>query len=450
MKTLTRIILFMIITAVAGSCAYKRLAKKASDFEEKGMYSEASELYYQSVLKKSSFIDARLGLKRTGQRVVDDKFSDFTKAYNQGNNKQAVYYYLEAREYEKKLNSVGVELTVPPYYEEYYNEVKSTYLDDKYFEGKKNLNNENFTKAEEIFREIVNIDSKYKDASEKLKIAVYEPKYRNAVSMMGQEKYRSAYYTFDEILKNYGDYKNASELKNEALDKATIRIGIDDFKNSSNRSNIDDQLKTRMIQALNQSDNPFIKVVQYKSSPKTHSFQDARKKRLQPDAILTGHILSFDYDMGRLKKQNKRGYLRVVTEYEDEEGNKRTKTQYKKVTYDEYSMSRGVSINFNFQLVDTKTNEIFLTKNFNLSNNDQLHYAKYEGKKQNLVPGYWKYQNSKSDEDVINDSRRAVRSLQSLLSARQKIKTYETLTNELIGNITNRTVEQINSYNPEQ
>src|SRR6056297_1927093 len=86
MKTITRIILFITIAAVSGSCAYKRLSKKASEFEEKGMYTEASELYYQSVLKKSSFIDARLGLKRTGQRVVDSKFSDFTKAYNQGNN----------------------------------------------------------------------------------------------------------------------------------------------------------------------------------------------------------------------------------------------------------------------------------------------------------------------------------------------------------------------------
>ncbi|MGM0625022.1 MAG: hypothetical protein ACQES0_04000 [Bacteroidota bacterium] len=450
MKTFTKVIILALMVGLVSSCAHKRLTKKASEFEEKGMYTEASELYYQSVLKKSTYIDARLGLKRTGQRVVDNKFSEFTKAYNQGNNKQAVYYYLEARDYEKKLNSVGIELTVPPYYEEYYNEVKGTYLEDKYFDGEKFLNNDDFDKAEEVFREICEIDKNYKDATEKLKVAIYEPKYRSGIKNLGKGKYRSAYYLFDDVLENYGDYKDASDLKAEALDKATIRIGVDNFKNSTKNQKIDEQLKTRIIQALNQSDNPFIKVIQYETkSSRSRSARESRNKNIQPDAILTGHVLSYNYDMGRLKKETKPGYLKVVTSYKDDEGNTKTRTRYEKVSYEEFRMSRGVSIDFNFQLVDTKNNEIIITRNINQTQKDHLHYADYDGKKENLVPGYWKNKHSKSEEDEIKTDRNSLRNLHNLLSARKKIKTYETLTNELMQVITSRTATAVNNYNPE-
>jgi hypothetical protein len=171
---------------------------------------------------------------------------------------------------------------------------------------------------------------------------------------------------------------------------------------------------------------------------------------IKPDAVLKGNILSYNYDMGRLQKENKCGYLKIVTTYKDSEGNTKTKTRYEKVTYEEYRMSRGVHINFNIKLVDTKSNEIMVSKNFNVKNQDHIHYAKYDGKDKDLVPGYWKHKNSDSDEDVIKDGRREINALQSLLSARTKIKTHDALANELMDDITGRIVEQVNNYNPEQ
>ncbi len=450
MKYIVKISFLFLLSVAVLSCAHKRLAKKASEFEQQDMYEEASELYYQSVLKKNSYIDARTGLKRTGQRAVDDKFSKFTKAYHQGNNKEAVYYYLEARKFEDKVNSVGIEFTIPPYYEEYYNEVKSNYLDDKYFEGKKYLNNEEFSKARDVFREIIEIDKNYKDSREKYNVAVYEPKYKKAIDNMGKGKYRSAYYLFDEIINKYKDYKESSSLRDEALEKATFSIAVEDFENKSNRQNIDANLKTRIIQGLNEVNNPFIKVVENNSRNGSRTSRSSRSMSVGSDAVLKGSILSYNYEMGRLQKNTKRGYLKIVTSYKDSEGNKKTKTRYEKVTYTEYSMERGVKINFNFNLIDTKSNEIIISRNFNLNNKDHIHYAEYEGKEKDLIPGYWKHKKSDSDEDVIRNNRNDIRALHSLLNARKKIKTHEALSNELIGDISNRVVQQINNYNPEQ
>ncbi|MEA1873939.1 MAG: hypothetical protein U9N51_05865 [Bacteroidota bacterium] len=446
MRNFTKYFVFILILLVGASCSHKRFARKASKFEEQGMYQEASDLYYQSLIAKQSYIDAQVGLKRTGQRVVDKKYGNFMTAYNQGNNKQAVYHYLEAETFEDKLQQVDIDLTVPPYYEEYYNEVKGTYLDDQYFEGVKKLNNEDFSGAERIFVEIVKIEADYKDSKEKLNIAIYEPKYRQAVQYMGNKKYRSAYYLFDEIISNFGNYKESVDLKNESQKAATIRIAIQDIKNHSNKSELSSQIKSKIINGLNQSNDPFLKVVEYDASNRSAY---GKTKSVQPDVLVKATIHSFNFDLGRLKKEVKRGYLEIKTSYKDSEGKTQTKTSYKKVKYQELSMQRAAMIKFDVSMVDTRTNEILLTKSFNLNNKDQIHYAKYDGKKQDLVPGYWKNENSDSDEDVIRTSYRKRKALQELLGARSKIKTMDALSEELINEVSAQTVKRIVNYNPE-
>jgi hypothetical protein len=452
MKTITRYLLFLLVALMSVSCAYKQYAKKAAKFEQQGQYQEASELYYQSLLKKSTYIESQMGLKRSGQRVIDKIYGDFMIAYNDGNNKQAVYYYIEAEKVEKKLATVKVELVVPPYYEEYYNEVKGSYLSDRYFEAEKMLTNKNYSGAEKIYREILKIDSDYKDSKDKLNIAVYEPKYQNAVTNMGNRKYRTAYYTFDDILKNYGNYKDCSDLKNESQKEATIKISIQNFKNHSTKSELDEQLKNDIIQLLNQENNPFIKIVEYQSSKSLISSGSQSRnavKSIQSDAIIKGEILSFSYNMGKIKKTPKRGYLEVTTTYKDSEGESHTKTEYDKVSYNEYYMQRSVILKFNVSMIDTKTNQIVVSKSFNLTNKDEINYAKYEGNTKKLVPGYWKSLRSSSDEDVIKNSGAQIRELQSKLSARTKIKTYDALTNEIVNTVSSETVDKIIKYNPE-
>ncbi|MDA3912205.1 MAG: hypothetical protein PF448_12695 [Bacteroidales bacterium] len=445
MKNFTKYFVFILILLIGASCSHKRFAKKASKFEEQGMYQEASDLYYQSLIAKRSYIDAQVGLKRTGQRVVDKMYSNFMTAYNQGNNKQAVYHYIEAESFENKLKQVEINLVVPPYYTEYYNEVKGTYLDDQYFEGVKKLNNEDFSGAERIFAEIVKIEPDYKDSKEKLNIAIYEPKYRQAVQYMGNKKYRSAYYLFDEIIANFGNYKESSDLKNESQKAATIRIAIQDITNHSNKSELSSQIKSKIINGLNQSNDPFLKVIEYVSDSK----YSKATKSTQPDAIVKATIHSFNFDLGRLKKETKRGYLEIKTRYKDGEGKTQTKTTYQKVQYEELSMQRSAMIKFDISMVDTRTNEILLTKSFNLNNKDQIHYAKYGGKKQDLVPGYWKNKSTESDEDVIRSGHRDRRALQDLLNARTKIKTMDALAEELINEVSAQTVNRIINYNPE-
>src|SRR5690554_1092437 len=70
-------LLWLMILALglttAGCTGSKSLAKKGAKLEEAGLYDNAALFYYNSLLRNSNNVDARIGLARTGQRVVNDK-----------------------------------------------------------------------------------------------------------------------------------------------------------------------------------------------------------------------------------------------------------------------------------------------------------------------------------------------------------------------------------------
>lgn len=418
---------------IFGSCASKRYTKKGLKLEALGQYSDAADMFYQAVSIKRTNIEAFAGLKRTGQMTLSKKLSVFNQAYNNENNKEAVYYYQEAKSYYDKITSLGVELNFPSFYEEYYNEVKDTYLEDRYYEGSKFLDDEKFGQAESIFREIIKLQENYKDAKDKLITSVNEPKYREGLRMMENQQYRQGYYVFDGIIKNAGAYKSSYDLKSECLTKGTMTISISPIKNNSGTSGLESILESKIISGIQNKNNPFIKLVDSQNlSGKTFSSSgETQSNQVLPSAILYCEITKFVYNSGTNKETEKRGYLRKkVKVLNRESGEYETKTEYDKITYKEYKMTRTVDMTVTYKLVNGRTNEIYKTNSKTIQTRDDIYYAKFTGDVNNLVPGYWKDIKTSSPEDNINDNTNAINELKSLLNARSQIKDYNTLSGE--------------------
>ena len=221
-----KIIFFALIAVVSFSCASKRYAKKAMKYEEAGLYEDAALMYYESLKAKQDNIDAKLGLRKTGQMVLDKKLSEFSEAYHLNSDKIAVYAYLEAKRFYDMVLLVGVGLSFDEGNTAYYNEIKNRYLSSVYANGSKALSLEEFDKAKQIFGEIISIDPTFQNAGEMYKTAKFEPMYRSGITQLDNGLFRSAYYTFVEILKENNAYKDVAELKEEALEKAKISIAV--------------------------------------------------------------------------------------------------------------------------------------------------------------------------------------------------------------------------------
>jgi tetratricopeptide (TPR) repeat protein len=423
----------LVISLLFSACAYQSLSKKAAEYEKQGMYKDAASLYFQSLQRNSDYLDAKLGLKRTGQKVIDDYLSKFDAAHRLANHKEAVYYYRQAEVVQKKAASYYVDLEIPPFYADYYLESKSGFLEDEYALGIKLIKKESFYDAEKVFAEIVEIDPYYKDAREQLIVARYEPKYRHAVEQMNQKKYRTAYYLFDEIIKSGGAYKDCNDLKSEAQQKATIHIGFASVTNKSGDNSINEYFNNRMAVYLNEINNPFIKLVEYQPSGQL------------PDALIKGEIHSINYSPGKLSSEEKPGYLRESVSRKEIINS----SDYKKVKYTEYYHLRKVSMRVNCNLVNTKTNQVMTSHGKSDMLMDIVNYVEYSGDKSRLVPGYWKWLLLPSKHDVIKDNPKDYRELQKLVNGNKTNKTKQMLLNQMIDNFAKEAVKKIDAYNPD-
>ncbi|MFT6355659.1 MAG: hypothetical protein ACJAXD_002655, partial [Cryomorphaceae bacterium] len=198
---------------VYGCNGSKSLSKKAVKLEEAGLYSDAALFYYNSLIKNRNNIDARIGLTKMGQRMLNNKVDDFTKTKAMGETKEAVYAYLEAMAYHDKVERLGIELNYPRYITDDYEDVKAAYVKELYNESNELMADKKFNQATVILKEIEKFEPGYKDVSELKNTAVNEPLYLAAVQHFDAGRYRLAYYEFDEVYRADPNYKDAAILR---------------------------------------------------------------------------------------------------------------------------------------------------------------------------------------------------------------------------------------------
>ncbi|MCK5171470.1 MAG: hypothetical protein KAQ75_16440 [Bacteroidales bacterium] len=452
---MNKIIVFLSILLLLTSCASKRYAKKGAKFEEAGLYEDAAEYYYQAVKKKDSNVDAKLGLRKNGQLTLDRKLADFTSAYKQSDYKKAVYNYLDAEKYNNKIKAVNVDLDFPEYHKEYYAEAKSDYLNKKYADGVDKLNREDFSAALAVLEEMKGIDANYKDVKDLYITAKYEPMYRDANQYLETGLYRKAYYTFETIIKGAGPYKQSVALKDEAQEKGTITVLVSDLSYSNyNYRGVTGTLTSELKGKLSSLNNPFLKIID-PATLDVNIYEDGQMNMQAANlagikAVLSGSVTQVSAIKGRVKKDTKKGYLKEVTKTKNEAGEEIKNVKYHKTNYFECKQENKANFALNFKLISTEDNSVMVSDVINDFNSDKIHYATFSGDKKKLIPGYWKYKDRKSPEDVQKDKKTDIKKLQNLLKADKEIKPAQTLVNELINKSVKKISDKVNKYNPEK
>lgn len=449
----------LVLALVFTGCASKRLAKRGLKFEHAGMYEMAADLYYQAVVANAQNVDAVVGLKKNGQRLLDEKSLQVQKAYLSNNDRETVYNYLDAKQYQDKVNATGVSLSISEISRGYFEEAKPRYLESLFYDARLLLDEEKFRESEAKFAEIKRIDPGFEGIDEYMKVSRSEPLYRKGRELMDAGFFRQAYHSFNEIITKQGIYKDSRDLRDEALLKAQLTIAIGKIDNRTRTRNAELLVESSINSALSNLNNPFVKIVDIKN---TQQFidQQAQSTTLGSDikvgqilavkAILNGSVIRFDMVDGRTEATTKRGYIKEIVTYKDKAGEEKKDTKYHKVSYTETTRSNSASISIQYQLSSTETGAVLVSDAINTSRTDEIHFATFNGNTKNLVPGHWEYSDKDSPKDRIEDNPTAVRNLQQLFSAKQTIKTADVLKNEALTEIANRVAQKIGQYNPEE
>jgi curli biogenesis system outer membrane secretion channel CsgG len=433
-------LLSSVLLVLTGCQSSKHFTKLGMKQEEAGLIHEASNSYYTALYKKRSNLDAQIGMKKTGQLVLNEMLNTFAKEKSFGTNKSAVYAYHTARDFRDKIQGVGVTLILADFYEADYRKAKDAYLGELYEEGTSLLEEEKFAEASAKFDEIKKLDPSYKDTKDLGDVAYLEPLYQQGVKAMSVQHYREAYEAFDKVIARKLDYKDAVSRKKECLERGTYTIALMSFENASGTPGVDAKVSAYTLDAITAINDPFLRIVDRENLEAIISEQHLQLSGVIDEntavqvgqlvgaqALLTGTVLSYGEKKGTLRSLQRDGY----TSYLDKELNKTdgkyySVTKYRKTSYTEFYNSNSCTVSFQYKLINLKTGEIIKTEIIQKEVADEVIYGKFDGDVNTLFPA------GQAGPNLNSGDKRA---LMNMMNARQQVKSSAELSNELFSNI---------------
>jgi len=443
--------LLILISSILVACnGSKHFTKLAGKQEAAGLINEASNNYYVALQKKRTNVDAQIGMKKTGQLVLNSMLNDFSRSKNFGTNKDAVYAYHAARDYRDKVRKVGVELQIADFYQNDYQHAKNAFLLELYDEGTKLLEDQKFSDAEARFREIRSFDPNYRDAAELGDIAYLEPLYSEAVLNMSELQYRAAHNDLERVIQRRSDYRNARALRAECLEKGRYTIALMPFTNATNTVGLDARVAAYTLDALISVKDPFLRVVDREHLQVILEEQKLQLSGVVDDAtavrvgeiagaqaILTGTVLSYTSQTGNLRSTQRDAYEAYQVKRTNPEDNKvYFETRYRPVKYTEYFNFSSVNVSFQFKLISLQTGEIIKTDIIERNSQDEVIYGRYDGSASDLFP---------AAQAGVNLNRQDRQALQTMLNSRQQLRNQTELSNELFNAVSSQISRTIGS-----
>jgi tetratricopeptide (TPR) repeat protein len=396
--TLSALALLAMLSACSGSRSY---AKKAGKLDAAGMYAEAAEMYLQAVQRNHKNVDAKIGLKQAGQRLLDDKLSVFFKNVTMGQDRAAaVQSYLEARNYQERVVRLGVMLDIPEHYKAEFERVKGEHLLDLYDRGQQLLGQQDFAAAERVFSEIARLEPGYKDASSLQAVAYLEPLYRAGVASLQIGAYRKAHEEFGKVVAKDRTYKDAFSLQQEALEKGRFIVAVLPFTAPAGQDAQATKAQAHAMTALTNTGDPFLRVVDRENMD--HLLDEQRLglsgmvdeqtavrvgNLLGARAVLMGSVIDYREVPGRMRTSTKQAFESYNVQRTDPEtGEKITEVKYRPAQYVEYYQENVAVVSISYRLVDLETGEILLSKVEEREAKDNLYYATSKVTPEKLFP----------------------------------------------------------------
>ncbi len=447
--TRTRFFLPLVGLALAlASCnGPKSLSKRAGELHAVGFNQQAADLYAMALRKRPGYVDAMIGLKMTGQGVVDAHIGEFQRAAMDGRRADAIAEYDRMSAFKTRVSSLGVELVVPASVESDHDDLVDEHLIELDDLGHAQLEEEAFAEAEATFREILRLDPQYGDAAELLTVARAEPKYRAGKSALETGRFREAHSELGLVIALDADYKDAADLHAEALETGRFNVAISDFDSRDRDKDVALELRSGVQRGLLDSSDPFVGVVDRTLREDIIAEQELSLSGISDEsvevgelasarAILTGSILTYSTETGSPLSTKRNGFRKYFREVKDDEGNIKKVAAFASARYTLHSRRRSVLLKFEIKLISTETGEVMLSEVEQVHAQDAVEYAVSQVPAGNLYPA-----RANGEVDRGGKSR-----MNALLGARRELATEASLRAQVIQEATARGTRDIEQF----
>jgi hypothetical protein len=459
------ILIFGLLLFVGACNSPKKLTKKGMEHERSGYYEDAVNFYIRALQKNKTYPEANEQLRLVSRTIFNNLSSDFFNSFNTANYEKAIADYQKMQNFMQKVNPYNVDLNIPVQYEEDYLEAKATFLEQQYLVVNNLMMEEKFAEAEAQIKKIQAVDPNYKqgEINDLKNVAVLEPYYRLGKSHLLNGKFRASYYDFTKIMERDDDYKDTKFLREQALEQALFNIAIYDFNNGNTNDKSGDVLKSRLIDEVLRSGNPFVRFIDRANMQTIMQEQklalngsiDANSairvgEILGAKAILDGKVIKVTSYQGELVSERKKAYIQsAVKKYNAQEKREYFETVYEKINYTQNSRRNTTEIIFQFQLISLETGQILMSKTITQNEESNVAYSTYPGDVSRVIPGYWENKLFNSKNDFVNTNRNAIQAFRAEFSANQQPLSVNQLMERNYDLIVADMLKDILNFNPE-
>jgi tetratricopeptide (TPR) repeat protein len=446
------ILLFALSLSIYSCSGSKSMYKKGLKLEEAGLYSEASNFYYDALKRDITNVDASIRLNNLAQVILSDKLDDFGNSVESGHNKNAVYQFFGARNFVNKLKKVNVNISIPEEQVFKFRRVKSEYIDEELNRINELLEDGKFVEARKAIKEVLKVDPDNQEIRDLDGYSTAEPIYRRAMTYFENGSFKKAFYEFDKVL----NYKDAREIKALAKEKATLVIVVKPIDNESEYYDIDERLTLKIEELFSENTNPFMEIIgneaysrllSERKYSKNKEWQNHTSKIFEADVFLDVTINDVVVHKGRLEEVRKKGweiYRRKVINKETD--NVTYVNDFRKVYYYEYARSKMVEVKINYQLKSFNSSEVIFNKFDEGKKYDKVIFIDFDGENNNLRSGFWVSRSEKNSRDFVDNSEPMVNSLRGMLYARRTMRTTKSMEDEIIEKLASSIVYQVDKY----
>lgn len=439
----THYLTFCIILTLLSYSTSSKLTGKGDELEKAGLNEEAAQSYYRALTYDKDNIDAKIGLKRTAPKILDNMIIDFRNMYNLENYEDGYVKFNEALKYQDKIEHVGVIIDISVSDERLFENAKNNLAEKYYKMGKNSMHQRRWSSAVDCFVKVQTYISNYEETDKLLVEAkgsknteMAENFYKKGQNYFNSENFKLAYKYFSKCLQKKQYYKDATSLKNESLEKGKIRIGIFPFKNDTRLRNVENTLYAYVLSNAVNYPSPFIEVIDRDNLSRLLREQSLGMSGIidESSAAKAGLILGLKavvlgklIDIQSTDSEIKKTPVDAYELYGDNIG----KLKGKKVNFFVYEGTSRVVFKSQYQIIDTETSRILSSDIVTSSAEDNIKYATYNGNIENLTlydPGIGTW-GMALGKGLVGDIDK------TLFSARKKLKSSQEMSGEIIENL---------------
>jgi tetratricopeptide (TPR) repeat protein len=394
-----KIIIALFIIQFWACSSSQKFMKQAAQLSSEGNYSDAADNYYTVLLNNPKNLEAKIGLRKNAQLVLDEKFATFAKLVVEGSSEKALRQFFYCKDYYNNLNKIGIELDWQAHFDALYEETKQEFIAEQYKIGLNLMLDNKHDKAQIAFNKILEFDSSYQNVSVLRIQSIVEPLYKQGTKYLELGKYNLAYKQFEDIMAFDKNYKDVHEKMLFIQQKINVPIATILTGNTKFDKYQDIAFCDVLIAKLSKSKNPFLQVIDRKNLEKILQEQELGMSGIVDanTASKAGKIIGAKYflliNVYEVNTNELKPTTTQQTAYQAEServatagGETQSVIKFKKVNYAETKKYRKVEAKIGYQLVSVQSGQIVSAEVFNGEQFDVHLYARYSGNIDNLYP----------------------------------------------------------------